>query len=92
MADLLASDDTWRDGTLIQATRFYADGTVTVEENGKVVESRRQTDEEAARFAPAPPSDADRVAALEAQNAALLAALSKATTLAQIRAAATDLA
>lgn len=37
-------------------------------------------------------SDAERVAALEAQNAALLAALAKATTLAQIRAAAADLA
>lgn len=33
-------------------------------------------------------SDADRLAALEAQNADLLAALAKATTLAQVRAAA----
>ena len=41
---------------------------------------------------PEVPTDADRVAALEAQNAALLAALSKATTLAQIRAAATKAA
>ena len=37
---------------------------------------------------PAVPSDAERVAALEAQNAALIADLSKATTLAQVRAAA----
>lgn len=34
------------------------------------------------------PSDAARVAALEAQNAALIVDLSKATTLAQVRAAA----
>lgn len=34
------------------------------------------------------PTDSDRLAALEAQNAALVAALAKATTLAQVRAAA----
>jgi hypothetical protein len=38
------------------------------------------------------PPEPDRVAVLEAQNAALLADLSKATTLAQIRAAATKAA
>lgn len=37
-------------------------------------------------------SDADRLAALEAQNADLLADLAKATTLAQVRAAATKAA
>lgn len=37
---------------------------------------------------PAPASDAERVAAIEARHAALLADLSKATTLAQVRAAA----
>lgn len=38
------------------------------------------------------PTDVDRLAALEAQNAELLAALAKATTLAQVRAAATKAA
>ena len=38
------------------------------------------------------PPEPDRVAALEAQNAALIADLSKATTLAQVRAAATKAA
>ncbi len=37
---------------------------------------------------PPPASDAERVAALEAQNAALLAELAKVTTLAQVRSAA----
>ena len=52
-----------------------------------------KTEVEAARFAPPIDQSADeRVAALEAQNAALIAALAKATSLAQIRAAAADLA
>ena len=45
-------------------------------------------DELTARNTPAPQSDADRIAALEAQNAELLAKLATATTLAQVRAAA----
>lgn len=50
--------------------------------------ARPWTDDELTARTPAP-SDADRIAALEATNAELLAALAKATTLAQIRAAAT---
>lgn len=73
-------------GVCVEAEVIDLDaGTVTIEKNGKVVESRQLTAEEAARFAPPPPSADERLADL-------LAALSKATTLAQIRAAATDLA
>ena len=75
--DLLAPD-----GTLIESTVVDLDaGTITYEVDGKVVESRQLTAEEAARYAPPPPSADERLADL-------LAALSKATTLAQIRAAA----
>lgn len=57
-------------------------GTVTFERDGKVVESRPMTADEVARFAPPPPDPL----------AALLADLAKATTLAQVRAAATKAA
>jgi len=77
--DLLAPD-----GTLIESTVVDLDaGTITFEVDGKVVESRQLTDDEVAL---------DRIATLEATNADLLAALSKATSLAQIRAAAVGLA
>lgn len=92
MAELLASDDTYRDGAMVRSVRFFDDGTVEVVSDGKVVETRPQTDDEVDRFAPVPPSDADRLAALEQQNADLLAALAKATTLAQVRAAAVNAA
>ncbi len=73
-------------GVCVEAEVIDLDaGTVAYEVDGKVVESRQLTAEEAARFAPPPPSADERLADL-------LAALSKATTLAQIRAAATDLA
>lgn len=88
----LALDEETVDGQVVREVAWLDDGTVRVFESGVLVESRTQTEVEAARFA-SPTDLADgRVAALEAQNAALLAALSKATTLAQIRAAATDLA
>ncbi|MFI0434022.1 MAG: hypothetical protein ACH36H_12890 [Candidatus Nanopelagicales bacterium] len=78
------------DGRCVEAEIVdLAAGTVTYEVDGKVVESRQLTPEEAALPLTAPPSDAERLAALEATNAALLAALAKATTVAQIRAAAT---
>lgn len=79
--DLLAPD-----GTLIESTVVDLDaGTITYEVDGKVVESRQLTAEEAAQFAPPPPSAEERLADL-------LADLAKATTLAQIRAAATKAA
>ncbi len=81
------------DGEVLESTVIDLDaGTITFEVEGKVVESRPLTDEEAALNAPPPPSTDDRIAALEAQNAALLAVLAKVTTLAQIRAAATKAA
>ena len=86
--DLLAPD-----GTLIESTVVDLDaGTITFEVDGKVVESRQLTDDEVALNTPPPPSTDDRIATLEATNADLLAALSKATSLAQIRAAAVGLA
>lgn len=70
------------DGEVLESTVIDLDaGTITYEVDGKVVESRQLTAEEAARYAPPPPSADERLADL-------LAALSKATTLAQIRAAA----
>lgn len=60
---------------------------VTVDADGNVVEDYEVVDD-----SPAAQSDAERVAALEAQNAALLADLAKATTLAQVRAAAVNAA
>ena len=81
------------DGEVLESTVIDLDaGTITFEVEGKVVESRPLTDEEAALNAPPPPSTDDRIAALEAQNAALLAVLAKVTTLAQIRSAATKAA
>ncbi len=93
MADVLASDVVQDlDGTVLSEARWLADGTVELYEAGALVESRRQTADEAERFAPRPPSDAERLAVLEAQNAVLLEALAKATTVAQIRDAATKAA
>ena len=88
----LALDEETVDGQVVREVAWLDDGTVQFYEHGELVESRRQTEVEAARFAPPTDLADERVAALEAQNAALLAALSKATTLAQIRAAAADLA
>lgn len=86
--DLLAPD-----GTLIESTVVDLDaGTITFEVDGKVVESRQLTDDEVALNTPPPPSEADRLAALEATNAELLAALARVTSLAQIRAAVAGLA
>jgi len=86
--DLLAPD-----GTLIESTVVDLDaGTITFEVDGKVVESRQLTDDEVALNTPPPPSEADRLAALEATNAELLAALARVTSLAQIRAAVAELA
>ena len=56
-------------------------GSVTFEVDGKSVETRPLTPAEVAAFTPPPVSDDDRLADL-------LADLSKATTLAQVRAAA----
>lgn len=81
------------DGRCVEAEVIDLDaGTVTFEVDGKVTATRALTPDEVAAFTPPPPSDAERLAALETQNAELLAALAKVTTLAQIRAAATDLA
>lgn len=89
----LALDEETADGRVVREVAWFDDGTVEVFESGVLVESRQQTEVEAARFAPPIDQSADeRVAALEAQNAALIAALAKATSLAQIRAAAADLA
>ena len=89
----LALDEETVDGQVVREVAWFDDGTVEVFESGVLVESRQQTEVEAARFAPPIDQSADeRVAALEAQNAALIAALAKATSLAQIRAAAADLA
>lgn len=84
----LALDEETVDGQVVREVAWFDDGTVQVFESGVLVESRRQTEVEAARFTPVPQTDTDRLAALEAQNADLLAALAKATTLAQVRAAA----
>lgn len=88
-------NESFVNGVCVEAEVIDLDaGTVTIERDGKTVGSRPITAEEAAWFAPTPPeaTDSERVAALEAQNAALLAALATATTLAQIRAAAVGLA
>lgn len=66
--------------------------TVTFEVDGKVTATRALTPDEVAAFTPPAASPDERLAALEAQNAELLAALAKATSLAQIRAAASSLA
>lgn len=69
---------TWTtDGHLVEVTRFYDDGTAVLERDGEVVESRPMTADESARFAPPPDP-----------LATLIADLAKATTLAQVRAAA----
>ena len=89
MADVVASDVVQDlDGTVLSEIRWLDDGTVELYEAGALVESRRQTEVEAERFAPRPLSDAERLAVLEAQNAALLDALAKVTTVAAVRAAA----
>lgn len=81
------------DGEVLESTVIDLDaGTITFEVDGKVVESRQLTDDEVALNTPPPPSEADRLAALEATNAELLAALARVTSLAQIRAAAAELA
>lgn len=64
-----------------------AAGTVTLERDGKAVEARPLTAEEVEVYTPQPSPD-DRIAALEATNAALLADLAQAATLAAVRAAA----
>lgn len=84
-------NETFQEGVCIEAEVIDLDaGTVTFEVDGKAVESRRLTDDEKARYAPTPPPAEDRIAALEAQNADLLAKLAAATTLAAVRKAATD--
>ena len=81
------------DGEVLESTVIDLDaGTITFEVDGKVVESRQLTGDEVALNTPPPPSEADRLAALETTNAELLAALARVTSLAQIRAAAADLA
>lgn len=80
-------------GVCVEAEVIDLDaGTVTIEKNGKVSATRPLTADEAARYAPSPPPVDDRLSALEATNAELLAALARVTSLAQIRAAAADLA
>lgn len=84
---------TFSDGVCVEEQVIdLAAGTVTIEVDDESVETRLLTPDEVAVFAPRAVSADDRLAALEAQNAELLAALSKATSLAQIRAAAADLA
>ena len=84
---------TFSDGVCVDAEVIdLAAGTITCEVDGKAVETRPLTPEEIAAFTPPPAGPDDRLAALEAQNAELLAALAKATSVAQIRAAAADLA
>jgi len=79
MADVLATDVVQTpDGTVVEEVRWLSDGTVELHEHGKLVESRPMTADESARFAPPPPDPL----------ATLIADLSKATTLAQVRAAA----
>lgn len=79
-------NESFVNGVCVEAEVIDLDaGTVAYEVDGKVVESRRLTPEELAQFAPPPPSADERLADL-------LAALSKATSLAQIRAAAADFA
>ena len=79
-------NERFEDGVCVEAEVIDLDaGTVTIEKNGKVSATRPLTAEEAARYAPPPPSADERLADL-------LAALSKATTLAQIRAAAANAA
>lgn len=76
-------------GVCVEAEVIDLDaGTVTIEKNGKVSGTRPLTADEAAMYAPSPPPVDDRLSALEATNAALLADLAKATTLAAVRAAA----
>ncbi len=82
MSEVGFDNATWTtDGRLVEVTRFYDDGTAVLERDGNLVESRPMTLAEAARFAPAPDP-----------LATLIADLSKATTLAQVRAAAVNAA
>jgi hypothetical protein len=86
-------NESFQGGVLVEAEVIDLDaGTVTFEVDGKVTATRTLTPDEVAAFTPPPASPDERLAALEAQNAELLAALAKVTTVAQIRAAATDLA
>ncbi len=79
-------NETFRDGVCVEAEVIDLNaGTVTFEVDGKAVETRPLTPDEAAVFSPPQPSADERLAAL-------LAALAKATTLAQIRAAVAELA
>lgn len=73
------------------ATKIVIDCT-TGEESVVPLTAEEVAEAEAREQVPMPepaPSDADRIAALEQQNAELLAKLATATTLAQVRAAAT---
>lgn len=86
-------NESFVNGVCVEAEVIDLDaGTVAYEVDGKVVESRQLTDDEVALNTPPPPSEADRLAALEATNAELLAALARVTSLAQIRAAVAELA
>lgn len=77
-------NERFEDGVCVEAEIIDLDaGTVAYEVDGKVVESRQLTPDEAAQFAPPPPSAEERLADL-------LTDLSKATTLAQVRAAAVN--
>lgn len=72
------------------ATKIVIDCT-TGEETAVPLTAEEQAELDARQPEPMPeptPSDADRIAALEQQNAELLAALAKVTTVAQVRAAA----
>ena len=77
----LALDEETADGQVVREAAWFDDGTVEVWESGVLVESREQTDLEASRFVV---SDAPADVRLDA----LIADLAKATTLAQVRAAA----
>lgn len=75
-------NESFVNGVCVEAEVIDLDaGTVTFERDGKVVESRPLTPDEATRFAPPPPSADERLEVL-------VDALAKATTLAQVRAAA----
>lgn len=77
----LALDEETVDGRVVREVAWFDDGTVQVFEGGLLVEARPQTALEASRFVV---SDAPADVRLDA----LLSDLAKATSLAQVRAAA----
>ena len=81
MTAAIEVDEVFVDGKLVSSVQFFDDGTAVETVDGVVSTPRPMTDDERARFTPAPESAEERLTVL-------VDALATATTLAQVRAAA----